>query len=312
MTTVNTPLRIALTPGEPAGVGPELAGRILTTTPGDIELTIICDRALITPTCPANVHIDHIAVREPVVPGELNIANAPYVLACIDRAVEGCLNGTFDAMVTGPVQKSLINQAGIDFHGHTEYIATATGVTTPVMLLTDSELHVALVTTHLPLSAVPSHVTSERILRCARILNADLTRYFGLREPRIAITGLNPHAGEGGILGREEIEIIEPAVAELAAEGLAVVGPLPADTAFTTESLRDFDAVLAMYHDQGLPVIKARGFGKIANVTLGLPIIRTSVDHGTALDLAGTGQASAASLDTAIAVARSIVLNSPG
>ena len=237
-------------------------------------------------------------------PAGLTPANARYVIATIDAAAEGCLAGRFAAMVTAPVQKSSINDAGIAFQGHTEYLAAKAGGAHPVMLLVAGTLRVALATTHLPLAEVPRHITRETLERTMGVLERGLRESFRIAAPRILVCGLNPHAGEGGHLGREEIEVIRPAVAALRARGLAITGPVPADTAFTPASLAGADAVLAMYHDQGLPVIKHAGFGRTVNVTLGLPFHRTSVDHGTALDLAGTGRADPGSLFEAIRLAQ--------
>jgi 4-hydroxythreonine-4-phosphate dehydrogenase len=239
----------------------------------------------------------------PVVPGQLDPANARHVLALLDRALDGCMSGEFDAMVTAPVQKSVLNDAGIAFTGHTEYLAERTHTPQVVMLLAGGGLRVALATTHLALSAVPAAITRELLRSVVRILERDLRRRFGIAKPRILVAGLNPHAGESGYLGREEIDVIAPVIAELAREGLAVSGPYPADTMFTPRVLQDGDAALAMFHDQGLPVLKHAAFGEAVNVTLGLPIIRTSVDHGTALDRAGCGEVDAGSLRAAIALA---------
>jgi len=233
-------------------------------------------------------------------PGVLEVRNAPQVLRLIDRAVDGCLSGEFAAMVTAPVQKSLINQAGITFTGHTEYIAARTGAAQPVMMLTAGTLRVALATTHLPLRAVSAALSVELLARLLGVLSAGLRRDFDLPQPRIAVCGLNPHAGESGHLGDEELRIITPAIERARAAGVRAEGPLPADTLFVPSQLAPYDAVLAMYHDQGLPVLKHAGFGNAVNITLGLPIVRTSVDHGTALSLAGTGQADAGSLLAAI------------
>lgn len=240
--------------------------------------------------------------------GRLKPANARYVLRCLDEATAACGRGEFDALLTAPVHKGVINDAGIPFSGHTERLAEIVGGS-PVMMLTAGTLRVALVTTHLPLSAVAPAITSARLRETLSILNADLIGKFGIARPHIVVCGLNPHAGEGGHLGREEIEVIEPTLAELRAEGMDLIGPIPADTAFTRHALEGVDAVLAMYHDQGLPVLKHAGFGGAVNVTLGLPIIRTSVDHGTALDLAGTGKADVGSLETALKLAVQLAQN---
>jgi 4-hydroxythreonine-4-phosphate dehydrogenase len=237
------------------------------------------------------------------VPGRPDPANAAYVLATLDAAATGCLAGRFTAMVTAPVQKSTINDAGIPFSGHTEYLAGKSGSAHPVMLLVAGTLRVALATTHLPLAEVPRAITRERLERCIVVLEHGLRVAFGIAAPRILVCGLNPHAGEAGHLGREEVDVIRPTLEALAARGLALAGPVPADTAFTPSSLAAVDAVLAMYHDQGLPVIKHAGFGRAVNVTLGLPFHRVSVDHGTALDLAATGRADPGSLFEAIRLA---------
>ncbi len=316
--------RLVVTTGEPAGIGPELAlAAALTDWPaelvfaGDPELlaarasTLGLRLALSDwrPDAPPAPHragtLPVLAARlaSEVVAGHPDPANARYVLALLDAAAEGCLAGRFDAMVTAPVQKSTINDAGIPFQGHTEYLAARSAGAHPVMLLAAGRLRVALATTHLPLAEVPRAITREGLDRTIRVLDRGLRGDFGVAAPRILVCGLNPHAGEGGHLGREEIEVIGPAVAALAAQGFAVTGPVPADTAFTPDSLERADAVLAMYHDQGLPVIKHAGFGNAVNVTLGLPFRRVSVDHGTALDLAGTGRADPGSLFEAIRLA---------
>jgi 4-hydroxythreonine-4-phosphate dehydrogenase len=253
----------------------------------------------------------HEPLAAPSVPGTLEPANARYVLGLIDRAVDGCLGGEFGAMVTAPVQKSLINDAGVAFIGHTEYIAERTHAPRPVMLLTAGTLRVALATTHVPLREVSAALSTAALLETLEVLSADLRRRFGIERARIAVCGLNPHAGEGGHLGDEEQRVIAPAIAAARARGLVLAGPLPADTVFVPRHLEAFDAVLAMYHDQGLPVLKALGFGHAVNVTLGLPIVRTSVDHGTALDLAGSGSADAGSLLAALALAAQMAAIAP-
>jgi 4-hydroxythreonine-4-phosphate dehydrogenase len=253
-------------------------------------------------TAPA-VSILSIPVAAPVTPGRLDPLNAPHVIALLDRAIDGCSSGEFDAMVTAPVQKSVINDAGIAFSGHTEYLAERTRTEHVVMMLVGGGLRVALATTHLALSAVPGAITRDSLERTLRIVDSDLRRRFGIARPRILVAGLNPHAGESGYLGREEIEVIGPAIRALAAEGLAVSGPYPADTLYAPRTLEDADATLAMYHDQGLPVLKHASFGRGVNVTLGLPIVRTSVDHGTALGLAGHGEVDLGSLREALALA---------
>jgi 4-hydroxythreonine-4-phosphate dehydrogenase len=248
-----------------------------------------------------------VPAAESVIPGKLDARNARHVLALLDRALEGCRSGEFLAMVTAPVQKSVINDAGIAFTGHTEYLAERLGVARPVMMLAAGNLRVALVTTHLPLARVPAAISSAAVMETIRTVAAELRNRWRIARPRIVVCGLNPHAGEGGHLGDEEVRIIGPAVDALRREGLDLLGPAPADTAFTPRALQGVDAVVAMYHDQGLPVLKAAGFGHAVNVTLGLPIVRTSVDHGTALDLAGTGRADSSSLAAAIDMALALV-----
>jgi 4-hydroxythreonine-4-phosphate dehydrogenase len=296
---------IAVTTGEPAGIGPELAATLLGER-WPARIVLVGDRDLLTrrggrPVPEANLL--HVPLAVPSTPGRLETANARYVLAVLDAALEGCASGRFDAIVTAPVHKGVINDAGVPFTGHTEYLAGRTGAPLPVMMLTGGGLRVALATTHLPLAAVSAALTRERLTAVLRILDADLRGKFGIAAPRILVCGLNPHAGEGGHLGREEVEVIEPTLRTLQAEGLQLTGPVPADTAFLPERLAGHDAVLAMYHDQGLPVLKRAAFGHGVNVTLGLPVIRTSVDHGTALDLAGTGRADPGSLREALRLA---------
>jgi 4-hydroxythreonine-4-phosphate dehydrogenase len=244
-----------------------------------------------------------IPLASPCVAGRLDAANAGHVLALLDRATDGCVSGEFAAMVTAPVQKSVINDAGIPFTGHTEYLAARTGAAHPVMLLAADTLRVALATTHLPLRAVSDAITGELLDTTLRILDDDVRRLWGISRPRVAVCGLNPHAGESGHLGTEDRDVIQPAIARARARGMLVDGPIPADTVFVPRTLSNYDVVLAMFHDQGLPVLKHAGFGHAVNVTLGLPIVRTSVDHGTALDLAGTGRADAGSLVAATRLA---------
>jgi 4-hydroxythreonine-4-phosphate dehydrogenase len=308
-----------LTAGEPAGIGPDLcallagsrfAGRVVVL--GDPALIAARARARgVAPDFPAYsgretapaFSVLPMPTAAPVVAGRLDTANARHVIALLDRAVEGCLSGEFDAVVTAPVQKSVINDAGMPFSGHTEYLAQRTGTPRVVMMLVGGGLRVALATTHLALADVPRAITRESLAATLRILDADLRNRFGLARPRILVAGLNPHAGESGYLGREEIDVIAPVIEELAAAGMEVSGPYPADTLYAPAMLASADATLAMYHDQGLPVLKHAAFGRGVNVTLGLPIIRTSVDHGTALDRAGTGVIDAGSLREAIALA---------
>ena len=316
--------RIVITSGEPAGIGPDTcvmlaqadfaADLVVAADPGLIESTA---RALGLPlaleeyreAAPREPHragrlkVLAIPCPRPVVAGRLDVGNAPYVLGMLDRACDGCVAGEFSALVTAPVQKSVLLDAGAAFSGHTEYLAARTGAALPVMMLVDEHMRVALVTTHLPLAEVPRAITADRLLATLRIVHGDLGRRFGLAKPRIAVLGLNPHAGESGHLGREEIDIIDPVIHRARAEDIDARGPLPADTAFARRALGDVDVVLAMYHDQGLPVIKHASFGEAVNVTLGLPIVRTSVDHGTALSLARSGQADAGSLRAAVELA---------
>lgn len=316
---------IAVTSGEPAGIGPELCLR-LTECPGHTRLVVLGDRDLLAERAstlglairlreyqPDNaaeagvLEVLHLPLAAPSVAGKLDAANGAYVLALLDRALAGCQCGEFAAMVTAPVHKGVINEAGVHFTGHTEYLAERTGTPLVVMMLAGNTergpLRVALVTTHLPLKDVAAAVTAEVLEKTVRILHADLRRKYGLSQPRILVAGLNPHAGEGGYLGREEIEVITPVLEKLRAEGMLLSGPHPADTMFTPPVLAQGDAVLAMFHDQGLTALKYATFGHGINVTLGLPIIRTSVDHGTALELAGSGRADPGSLFEAVAEA---------
>jgi 4-hydroxythreonine-4-phosphate dehydrogenase len=280
---------------------------LLATTAEALGLPLTLERYDTTrplrPHRRGTLQVLHIPTRCPVVPGHPDVRNAAYVIEMLDRACDGCTNGEFAAMVTAPVQKSTLMDAGYRFSGHTEYLAERTRAALPVMLLINDQLRVALVTTHLALSDVPRAITRDRLRSTLHIVNMDLERHFSLQPPRIAVLGLNPHAGEGGHLGREELDIIEPVIAELKAEGMNMQGPIPADTAFTPRFLKTVDVVVAMYHDQGLPVIKHVGFGNAVNMTLGLPILRTSVDHGTALSLARSGKADSGSLSAAVALA---------
>ena len=316
--------RLAISSGEPAGIGPDLVVQI-AQQPHEDELVVLADPGMLEGRArllglpltllpydpdarpraaePGSVRVLPVPLARACEPGKLDVLNAPYVLELLRRGCSGCLAGEFAALVTAPVQKSVINDAGIPFSGHTEFLAEACGVDQVVMLLACEAMRVALVTTHLPLSAVPAAITAERLRAVLTVLHDDLKRRFGIDQPRIAVLGLNPHAGEGGHLGGEEREVIAPVLERLRGEGLALAGPLPADTAFNPKVLEACDAVLAMYHDQGLPVLKYAGFGHAVNVTLGLPIVRTSVDHGTALDLAGRGNADPDSLLEAIALA---------
>ena len=316
---------IAVTSGEPAGIGPELCLR-LADYAGAAHPVVLGDRSLLEARAAqlglnvafrdyaagqaqvsGRLDVLHIPLAVSAQAGQLDASNGPYVLSLLDRALAGCQSGEFAAMATAPVHKGVINEAGVHFTGHTEYLAEKTGTPLVVMMLAgDTErgpLRVALVTTHLPLKDVPAAITPEILEKTLRILHADLRTKYGLPRPRILVAGLNPHAGEGGYLGMEEIEVISPVLQKLRAEGMALSGPYPADTMFTPPILAQGDAVLAMYHDQGLTALKYATFGKGINVTLGLPIIRTSVDHGTALELAGTGQADPGSLFESIAEA---------
>ena len=311
---------LAITVGEPAGVGPELCLRLAERGWG-MPLVLIGDKtaldvraaALGLPVLPEflagdaspahPVSIWNHPLPEFVIPGTLNPQNSREVLYTLDTAIHGCVSGYFSAMVTAPVHKGAINDAGIAFTGHTEYLAEATNTERVVMMLVGGGLRVALATTHLPLKDVPPAITAESLIGTLRIIEHDLRTRFGIAAPRIAVCGLNPHAGEGGYLGREEQDIIEPAIDQLLAEGMQVYGPYPADTIFVPTHADGYDAILAMYHDQGLPVLKRASFGNGVNVTLGLPLIRTSVDHGTALELAGTGRADPGSLFAAVELA---------
>jgi 4-hydroxythreonine-4-phosphate dehydrogenase len=315
---------IAVTAGEPAGIGPDLVLK-LADLPTGPRRVVITDRELLAARAAAlgetvklvdyrpdaeppagTLEVLHIPLVQACVAGRLDPANARFVLATLDRAVDGCLAGEFAAMVTAPVHKGVINDAGIPFTGHTEYLAARTGTPRVVMMLAGDSLRVALVTTHLPLRAVADAITRDDIVAVVRILHRDLQQRFGIADPHVLVAGLNPHAGEGGHMGREEIDVIEPALAALRAEGMRLTGPLPADTLFNPERLAGCDAVLAMYHDQGLPVLKYATFGHGINITLGLPLIRTSVDHGTALDLAASGRASHGSLLAAVRLAEQL------
>jgi 4-hydroxythreonine-4-phosphate dehydrogenase len=305
--------RIALTTGEPAGIGPEIAAVAAADAP-DADLVLVGDASMLAGRAraagvswPTRASVHHVPLAAAAQPGHLDTRNAAYVLATLDHAIDGALAGRYDAIVTAPVQKSVINDAGVAFTGHTEYLAARAQAPQVVMMLAGDTPHgplrVALATTHLPLAEVPRALTVDGLVRVLQVLLHDLQQRFGITRPRVAVTGLNPHAGEGGHLGREEIEVIAPAIERLRRGGHAVEGPLPADTLFVPSIVQRCDAVLAMFHDQGLPVLKYATFGHGVNVTLGLPFIRTSVDHGTALDIAGSGQADAGSLRAALALA---------
>ena len=320
-------LPLLLTSGEPAGIGIDLCIQIAQLGL-ETPFVVMADPTLLLQRAhrlklPLEIHyyaagddvpvvgkgelaVWPIPLRDKVIVGELNPANSDYVLEMIERATYACLDGLAAGMVTAPVQKSIINEAGVAFSGHTEFLQELCAVQKVVMMLACPDLRVALATTHLPLRQVPDAITAELLTEVIRILHRDLIIKFGITEPRILVTGLNPHAGEGGYLGSEEIEIINPTLAKLRLEGINLSDALPADTLFTPQNLANADAVLAMYHDQGLPVLKAKGFGEAVNITLGLPIIRTSVDHGTALDLAGTGNINIGSMLAAIELAISL------
>ncbi len=314
-------LPLVITVGEPAGIGPDLC---LELASQGQNLLVIADRDLLrqralclklavqvvdypAPAQPGTIRVIHVPLAVPAVPGVLNPANGRYVLDTLQRAVDGCMSGEFGGMVTAPVHKGVINDAGVPFTGHTEFLAEETEAKQVVMMLVGGGMRVALVTTHLPLRDVAAAITAEALESVLRITERDLRQHFGLPKPRILVAGLNPHAGEGGYMGREEIDIMIPVLDKLRAEGMDVSAPLPADTLFTPHKLAQCDCVLAMYHDQGLPVLKHASFGHGVNVTLGLPIIRTSVDHGTALELAGTGRADSGSLQAAIRLAQDMI-----
>jgi 4-hydroxythreonine-4-phosphate dehydrogenase len=323
-----TPPVVVVSSGEPAGIGPDIS-LALASRPFAARLAVLGDLALlesrarllgrpvdlvpcndaaaIEPHREGRIQVLPVALATPATPGVLDTRNAAYVLAMLRRATELCLAGSAQALVTAPVQKSVITQSGVAFSGHTELLAELTGAPQPVMLLAGKSLRVALATTHLPLRSVAAALEQAKLESLIRITHRDLRRRFRIEQPRVLVLGLNPHAGESGTLGTEEVSIIAPAVRALAADGLDVVGPVSADTAFTPESLARCDVVVAMYHDQGLPVLKALSFGEIVNVTLGLPIVRTSVDHGTALPLAGTGRARPDSLFAAVELAMTLV-----
>lgn len=315
---------LALTSGEPAGIGPDLC-LALAEHGLPVRVVVLGDREMLAARArllgrnlrlvpfvasaapPAGaVEVEHVPAQRPVAPGVLDAGNARYVLQLLDRAIDGCGAGEFDAMVTAPVHKGVINDAGVPFTGHTEYLAERSATPHVVMMLVGGGLRVALATTHLALADVPRAITRESLEASLRVIDRDLRGRFGIAKPRILVAGLNPHSGESGHLGREEIEVIEPVLAALRAEGMLLEGPLPADTLFVPERVRRADCVLAMYHDQGLPVLKFASFGEGVNVTLGLPFVRTSVDHGTALDLAGSGRADPGSLLQALRLAQEL------
>ncbi|MCE9870491.1 MAG: 4-hydroxythreonine-4-phosphate dehydrogenase PdxA [Hafnia sp.] len=323
--------RVVITPGEPAGVGPDLV-IALAQQAWPAELVVCADPALLLeraallqlpltlreyqPDIPAQPQAEKtltilpIKLHSKALPGQLDVNNGAYVVETLARACDGCLRGEFAALITGPVHKGIINDAGVPFTGHTEFFAERSHRDRVVMMLATEELRVALATTHLPLLDVPAAITPQTLTEVITILNHDLRTKFGIDEPQIYVCGLNPHAGEGGHMGREEIDVIIPTLESLRQQGIHLIGPLPADTLFQPKYLEHADAVLAMYHDQGLPVLKYQGFGRAVNITLGLPFIRTSVDHGTALDLAATGIADVGSFRTALNLAIKMINNS--
>ncbi|STQ73899.1 4-hydroxythreonine-4-phosphate dehydrogenase PdxA [Hafnia alvei] len=323
--------RVVITPGEPAGVGPDLV-IALAQQAWPAELVVCADPALLLeraallqlpitlreyqPDIPAQPQAEKtltilpIKLHSKALPGQLDVNNGAYVVETLARACDGCLRGEFAALITGPVHKGIINDAGVPFTGHTEFFAERSHRNRVVMMLATEELRVALATTHLPLLDVPAAITPQTLTEVITILNHDLRTKFGIDEPQIYVCGLNPHAGEGGHMGREEIDVIIPTLESLRQQGIHLIGPLPADTLFQPKYLEHADAVLAMYHDQGLPVLKYQGFGRAVNITLGLPFIRTSVDHGTALDLAATGIADVGSFRTALNLAIKMINNS--
>jgi 4-hydroxythreonine-4-phosphate dehydrogenase len=319
---------IAITSGEPAGIGPDLC---LQLAGHELPLVVLVDKFLLqqrarqlginiqlhdytatTPQIQGKLSVFHVPLVHTVVTSNLDSANSIYVLNLLRRALGGCVSGEFSSMVTAPVHKGIINDAGLPFTGHTEFLAEQTHTPQVVMMLVGGGMRVALATTHLPLRFVPDAITASLLERVLRIIHQDMTQRFRIPQPRILVAGLNPHAGEGGHLGHEEIEVMIPVLNKLRSEGINVSAPLPADTLFAEHRLRECDVVLTMYHDQGLPVLKHASFGEGVNVTLGLPIIRTSVDHGTALDLAGTGKAEVGSLLEAIRLAAEMARNDRG
>jgi len=322
--------RIAITPGEPAGIGPDLVIE-LAKKAWPVQIVVVASLELLkqrsqelgvdltfelyNETEQRKTHIANtitylpVELAAPCIAGKLDPINGHYVVETLKIACEKNMNGEFDAVVTGPVHKGLINQAGIAFSGHTEYFANQANCSDVVMMLATEGLRVALVTTHIPLAYVSKAITPARLIKVTQILNQDLITKFGIKQPKIYVCGINPHAGEDGHLGREEIEIMNPALAELRSQGIDAKGPFPADTIFQEKYLKDADAVLSMYHDQGLPVLKYKGFGNSVNITLGLPFVRTSVDHGTAVELAGTNKADPGSFYQALSTAITLANN---
>ncbi len=322
--------RVIITPGEPAGIGPDLVVQ-LAQRDWPVELVVCADATLLTdraamlglplsllpwspsqpaqPQCAGTLTLLPISLRTPTVAGQLSVENGHYVVETLTRACDGCLNGEFAALITGPVHKGVINDAGLPFTGHTEFLEQRSHASKVVMMLATEELRVALATTHLPLRAIADAITPALLREVITILHDDLQRKFGIAQPHVLVCGLNPHAGEGGHMGTEEIDVLIPVLNEMRAQGMNLTGPLPADTLFQPKYLDHADAVLAMYHDQGLPVLKYQGFGRGVNITLGLPFIRTSVDHGTALELAGQGKADVGSFITALNLAIKMIVN---
>ncbi|MND97422.1 4-hydroxythreonine-4-phosphate dehydrogenase [compost metagenome] len=324
------PQRVVITPGEPAGIGPELVAQLAQRS-WPVELVVCADATLLqdranmlglplrllpyradqppVPQQQGTLTLLPVALRKPATPGVLSTDNGHYVVDTLARACDGCLNGEFAALITGPVHKGVINEAGVPFTGHTEFFEERSHSDNVVMMLATEELRVALATTHLPLKAISDAITPALLREIITILHHDLRTKFGIADPHVLVCGLNPHAGEGGHMGTEEIDTIIPVLNEMRAKGMNLSGPLPADTLFQPKYLDSADAVLAMYHDQGLPVLKYQGFGRAVNITLGLPFIRTSVDHGTALDLAGKGKADVGSFITALNLAIKMIVN---
>lgn len=322
--------RVVITPGEPAGIGPDLVVQLAQRS-WPVELVVCADATLLqdrakllglplqllpydagqqpSPQQAGTLTLLSVPLRAPVVPGQLSTENGHYVVDTLARACDGCINGEFAALITGPVHKGVINEAGIPFTGHTEFFEERSHSPKVVMMLATEAMRVALVTTHLPIKAIPDAITPELLREIIAILHHDLQTKFGIAQPHVLVCGLNPHAGEGGHMGTEEIDTIIPVLEEMRAKGMNLSGPLPADTLFQPKFLDNADAVLAMYHDQGLPVLKYQGFGRGVNITLGLPFIRTSVDHGTALDLAGQGKADVGSFITALNLAIKMIVN---
>lgn len=322
--------RVVITPGEPAGIGPDLVVQLAQRS-WPVELVVCADATLLqdrakllglplqllpydagqqpSPQKAGTLTLLSVPLRTPVVPGQLSTENGHYVVDTLARACDGCINGEFAALITGPVHKGVINEAGIPFTGHTEFFEERSHSPKVVMMLATEAMRVALVTTHLPIKAIPDAITPELLREIIAILHHDLQTKFGIAQPHVLVCGLNPHAGEGGHMGTEEIDTIIPVLEEMRAKGMNLSGPLPADTLFQPKYLDNADAVLAMYHDQGLPVLKYQGFGRGVNITLGLPFIRTSVDHGTALDLAGQGKADVGSFITALNLAIKMIVN---